>query len=60
MKSKRVNAVQINRAMEYVWQNSSPLQLRIATAKLTLLYELRGFNPQANYTDRATAKCLRS
>jgi hypothetical protein len=26
----------------------------------TKLNELRGFSPQANYTDRATAACLRS
>jgi hypothetical protein len=29
-------------------------------ATLTVYYKLRGLSPQANYTDRATAPCLRS
>jgi hypothetical protein len=36
------------------------LHLNVAIINLDIVTKLRGFSPQANYTDRATAACRRS
>jgi hypothetical protein len=50
-------------ALQYTMQHliyRGFLSMQACAAGYALTYELRGFNPQANYTDRATATCRRS
>jgi hypothetical protein len=53
MKKKKINIIMMQREGGGRWRNLDKTQIKKIKTKL------RGFSPQANYTDRATAACWR-